>query len=74
MKKLYSIFFICIFGYCLLCNGQTNVIPNYSFEEMKSLHQDKPQDSQELKHLTEWENLNNQLSVVSELSSKYFKC
>jgi hypothetical protein len=58
MKNLHSVLFLSIFCYCLRCNGQTNVIPNYSFEEMRSFHQDKPKQSQELEYLTEWVNLN----------------
>ena len=70
MKNL--LFFILLVNYKY--SFSQNVIPNYSFEDLKNNHVDKPTLQDHLQYQDEWENLNTHLSVVSELSSKYFKC
>ena len=35
-----------------------NVIPNYSFEDLKNNHADKPTLQDHLQYLDQWENLN----------------
>jgi hypothetical protein len=54
MKNL--LFFILLLNYKY--SFSQNVIPNYSFEDLKNNHVDKPTLQDHLQYLDEWENLN----------------
>lgn len=66
MKKL--LLFILLFIPTLI--KSQNVIPNYSFEDLRNNHDDKPTLQNHLQYLNEWENLNTS-DLFSTESGKF---